>query len=109
MIGIATKTTVFLCGSKMSTFLYKNIFRSYTTSMLYIYNNQHTKLQLNYISSLQLNNIHQVYTKPYVEFYNIPTQATSSLNYKKAISAFFFSKPFAVQEMFPTFVACLPA
>lgn len=91
MIGIATKTTVFLCGSKMSTFLYKNIFRSCTTSMLYIYNNQHTKILLIYISSLQLNNIHQVYTKPYVEFYNIPTQTTSSLNYqKKAISAFSF-------------------
>lgn len=52
MIGIAIKKTVFLCGSKMSTFLYKNIFASCTTNILYMYTKH------------QLKNIHQVYTKP---------------------------------------------
>lgn len=60
MIGIAIKKTVFLCGSKMSTFLYKNIFASCTTDILY------TKYNTKHNTKHKQNDKHQVYTKPYM-------------------------------------------
>lgn len=70
MIGIAIKKTVFLCGSKMSTFLYKNIFTSCTTDILYTKHNTKHKQ----------NDKHQVYTKPYMLNFIIFRQSASSLN-----------------------------
>ena len=54
MIGIAIKKTVFLCGSKMSTFLYKNIFASCTTDILYTkHNTKHNTLNISRMTNIK--------------------------------------------------------
>lgn len=54
MIGIAIKKTVFLCGSKMSTFLYKNIFASCTTDILYTkYNTKYNTLNISRMTNIK--------------------------------------------------------